>query len=191
MITTIQIRSILPAANPVRVATLEPYFQKYMPIYRIDTPVRIGAFIAQVGHESDNLRSFVEYASGDEYDTRTDLGNTPEKDGDGRRYKGRGLIQITGKYMYHACSMALYGDDRLIEHPELLEQYEDGVHSACWFWEKVKDLNKIADMPETWIKPGKHGYTKFQWITVLINGGLNGYAERLSNYNRAKKVLNF
>lgn len=189
MITAQQIKAILPTANIVRVATLEPFFQTYMPLYGIVTPQRVGAFVAQVGEESADLHSFVEYASGAEYEGRRDLGNN--ETGDGVKFKGRGPIQITGRFMYKACSLALYGDTRLLDHPELLEQYGDGVKSACWFWDKVKDLNKICDLPETWIHPGPHQYTKFQWITQSINGGQNGYAARLANYNRAKSVLNF
>jgi predicted chitinase len=189
MITASQIKAILPAANIVRVATLEPFFQTYMSEFHIDTPARIGGFLSQVGEESDNLHSFLEYETGAEYEGSLKLGNTEA--GDGVKFKGRGPIQITGRYIYKACSLALYGDDRLLHHPELLEQYGDGVKSACWFWDKVKDLNNVCDLPETYIHPGPHQYTKFQWITVSINGGLNGYATRLANYNRAKQILKF
>jgi putative chitinase len=189
MITEAQIKAILPAANAVRVATLAPFFEKWFPVYEITTPQRIGGFLAQVGEESANFHSFLEYESGAEYEGRKDLGNT--QPGDGVKFKGRSPIQITGRSMYRSCSLSLYGDLRLLDHPEILERYDDGIRAACWFWTKVKCLNAVADLPETYIHPGPHQYTKFQYMTVEINGGLNGYADRLANYNRAKSVLNF
>lgn len=190
MISDAQIKAILPAANVVRIATLAPFFSEWMPAYEITTLPRIGGFFAQTGEESESLSALLEEASGAEYEGNVkELGNT--EPGDGVKFKGRGLIQITGRAMYRSCSLALYGDLRLLAHPELLEQYSDAVRSACWFWARVKCLNAVADLPETYIHPGPHQYTKFQYMTVEINGGLNGYAQRLANYNRAKSVLNF
>jgi Predicted chitinase len=113
------------------------------------------------------------------YDTGTlakRLGNTPEADGDGQKYRGRGLIQITGRDNYLACSKALFGDNRLLSTPELLEQAEWACKSAAWFWNS-KNLNPLADAGD------------FVGLTRRINGGTNGLAERQEFYGRALKVL--
>lgn len=150
--------------------------------YQINTKLRMAAFIAQVGHESGQFR-YVRELGGDQYLSKYDtgtlakrLGNTPEADGDGQKYRGRGLIQITGRDNYLACSKALFGDDRLLRTPELLEQAEWAAKSAAWFWNS-RDLNKLADAKD------------FNGITRRINGGLNGLEERLAFYTAAIKVL--
>jgi putative chitinase len=85
--------------------------------------------------------------------------------------------------------MYLFGDDRLVQHPELLEQPEYAIASACWFWNSRK-LSDIADVPEGWTHTWKGNvYDHFQWITIRINGGLNGYSRRLQYYTKAKAVL--
>ena len=149
---------------------------------RIDTPKRIAAFLAQVGHESGQLRYVRELGNNQylsKYDTGTlalRLGNTPEADGDGQKYRGRGLIQITGRSNYRQCSVGLFGDERLLSLPELLEQPQWASESAAWFWEQ-KGLNALADRDE------------FNTITRRINGGLNGLQDRLDIWARARAVL--
>jgi putative chitinase len=150
--------------------------------FQINTRLRMAAFIAQVGHESGQFR-YVKELGGDQYLSKYDtgklaerLGNTPEADGDGQKYRGRGLIQVTGRDNYHACSKALFGDDRLLRTPELLEQAEWACKSAAWFWNS-RNLNALADDGD------------FERITRRINGGLNGLAERQSFYKAALKVL--
>ena len=127
-ITEQQLRQIMPLARG-RAAVFLPHLNAAMARRGIDTPRRIAAFLAQIGHESGQLLYVRELASGAAYDTgrlAAQLGNTPAADGDGQRYKGRGLIQITGRSNYRSCSLALFGDERLLERPELLEQ------PACW-----------------------------------------------------------
>jgi putative chitinase len=92
------------------------------------------------------------------------------------KYKGRGPIQITGFDNYQKCSLALYGDERLLDAPELLEQPFDGCMAAGWFW-KTKGLNELADQGD------------FVAITRRINGGINGIKEREMYYKRAREVL--
>ena len=104
------------------------------------------------------------------------LGNTPEADGDGQKYRGRGLIQITGHDNYLSCSKALFGDDRLLRTPELLEPAEWAAKSAAWFWNS-RNLNALADAGD------------FILITKRINGGTNGLAESQVFYASALKVL--
>ncbi|PKA71502.1 putative chitinase [Pseudomonas baetica] len=150
--------------------------------HRIDTPKRVAAFLAQIGHESGQLQYVRELGNNQylsKYDTGTlalRLGNTPEADGDGQKYRGRGLIQITGRANYRQCSLGLFGDERLLSLPELLEQPQWAAESAAWFWEK-NGLNELADRDQ------------FTTITRRINGGLNGLQDRLEIWARARAVL--
>lgn len=144
--------------------------------YEINTPVRIAAFLAQLAHESGSLKYKDEIASGEAYDTgklAANLGNTPEKDGDGQRYKGRGPIQITGTANYKAVSKALGYD--FIKDPDALEKPEHGAMAAGWFWDARK-LNAHADVED------------FKTITKKINGGYNGYLDRIKHWVRARGV---
>lgn len=180
-ITAQQLLQILPAAGK-QAGVFALALTLAMDRYQINTRLRMAAFIAQVGHESGQFR-YVRELGGDQYLSKYDtgtlaqrLGNTPEADGDGQKYRGRGLIQITGHDNYLACSKALFGDDRLLRTPELLEQAEWACKSAAWFWNS-RNLNALADAGD------------FKAITRRINGGLNGLAERLEFYQRALKVL--
>lgn len=187
-LTADQLKAIVPAIKQAAVDAFLPHLLNFFPIYGINSPQRIGGFIAQVAEESCNFSAVRELASGEEYEGRKDLGNVDP--GDGPRYKGRGLIQITGKNNYKACSLALFNDDRLINTPDLLSAPQYAVQSACWYW-RDRGLNAICDESEDYVHPGVHHYTKFQWLTIEINGGLNGIATRLGNYQRARQVLNF
>lgn len=140
--------------------------------FEINTPWRQAAFLAQVGHESGDLLYVKELASGAAYEGRRDLGNTQA--GDGVRFKGRGLIQITGRSNYSKCGDALGVD--LIAHPELLEGTDLACRSAAWFW-KTHGLNELADQGD------------FYAITRRINGGTNGLDDRIAHWDRAKEVL--
>lgn len=144
--------------------------------YQIVGARRVAAFIAQVGHESGQLRHVRELwgptPAQARYEGRADLGNTLP--GDGFRFRGRGLIQITGRANYVECGEALGLD--LISHPELLEQPAVAAMSAAWFW-GTRGLNGLADAGE------------FERITRRINGGLNGLADRLQIWARARDVL--
>lgn len=180
-ITAQQLLQILPNAGK-QAGVFASALNLAMDRYQINTRLRMAAFIAQVGHESGQFR-YVRELGGDQYLSKYDtgtlaerLGNTPEADGDGQKYRGRGLIQITGRDNYLACSKALFGDDRLLRTPELLEQAEWACKSAAWFWNS-RSLNALADVGD------------FNTITRRINGGLNGLAERLAFYERAKAVL--
>lgn len=180
-ITSQQLLQILPNARK-QAGVFASALTLAMDKYQINTRLRMAAFIAQVGHESGQF-NWVRELGGDQYLRKYDtgtlakrLGNTPEADGDGQKYRGRGLIQITGRDNYLACSKALFGDDRLLRTPELLEQAEWACKSAAWFWNS-RNLNALADAGD------------FERITRRINGGVNGYAERLAFYNTALKVL--
>ena len=182
--------------------------QRAMDEREIDTPARRAAFLAQVGHESSQLTRLVEnlnysarglaatwpsrYLGADgqpnalaqrlarnpraiannAYASRN--GNGDEASGDGWRYRGRGLLQITGRSNYRAAGTGL--GQPLEQEPELLEQPEWAAISAAWWW-STHGLNELADRGE------------FAAITRRINGGLNGQAERLALWERAKRVL--
>jgi putative chitinase len=190
MITGQQLKQIAPTVQ--KASVYAPLLAELMPKWGIDTPQRVQAFLAQLLHESGAFKYVREIHDGSNYEGRLDLGNSQQ--GDGKRFRGRGLIQVTGRTNYKACSLALFGDQRLLKTPELLEQPRYAVESACWFW-KSRDLNSIADLPDTWVKVVERGngntvtYTKFQWLTKKINGGQNGYAERLHFWQKAKQVL--
>lgn len=129
-------------------------------------------FLAQIGHESGQLRYVEELATGAAYEGRTDLGNS--NTGDGVKYKGRGLLQITGRTNYETCSRDLQLP--LLEKPTLLAQVPYAALSAGWYWNKNK-LNSLCDS------------NNFEKLTRRINGGLNGYADRLKLLKRAEAVI--
>jgi putative chitinase len=132
--------------------------------------------LAQVCHESGQLRYTEEIASGEAYEGRVDLGNT--EPGDGRRFKGRGLIQLTGRSNYAAFGRSLGRDFTTDPHPALLAtDAELATRVACWFW-KDGTLNALADGDD------------LRRITLRVNGGLNGLAERRALYARARCIFN-
>ena len=178
-LTEAQLLRILPNARPVA-GVFVPALNRAMARFKIDSPVRAAAFLAQIGHESGQFR-YVRELGSDQYLSKYDtgslakrLGNTPEADGDGQKYRGRGLIQITGRANYTTCGEALALD--LVNHPELLEKPQHACMSAAWFWASG-GLNTLADAGQ------------FDKITQRINGGQNGAADRQALYARALKVL--
>ncbi len=180
-ITEQQLLQILPNARR-QAGVFVPALNAAMSKYGIITRLRIAAFIAQIGHESGQLQ-YVRELGSDQYLSKYDtgplakrLGNTPEADGDGQKYRGRGLIQVTGRANYEACSEALFSDARLLNTPELLETPVYAALSAGWFWQRA-GLNTLADKGD------------FLTITKRINGGTNGLADREALYERALKVL--
>ena len=159
-----------------RATTFQPIIDMAAPDFEINTPARLAAFLAQVGHESGGLHWLVEIWGPTDaqarYEGRADLGNnTP---GDGYKFRGRGLIQITGRSNYMAASLALATD--FVINPELLGEPDMAVRSAMWFWQS-HGLNEMADAGD------------FERITRRINGGLNGQPERVALWEAAKAVL--
>lgn len=175
----------------------------FLPKYNIDTPLRLAAFLAQCGHESQDFTALKEnlnysataltatwpkrfpadvakqYARQPErianraYADR--MGNGPEASGDGWKHRGRGVIQLTGGDMYRA-----FAKDIGIAYDVIagyLETKEGAVESACWFWVKVKNLNPLADAGQ------------ILDITKRINGGTNGLADRNARYALALNLL--
>ncbi len=174
MITAETLRAIMPLAGR-RASIYAAPLAEAMAEFEINTPARQAAFIAQIAHESGSLVFVREIASGKAYEGRRDLGNLLP--GDGVKFRGRGLIQITGRANYSACSRAVCGDPfLLLEHPELLEAPTAAARSAAWYW-RQRGLNELADKGE------------FDKITRKINGGTNGRIERRAFWLAAKRAL--
>jgi putative chitinase len=147
----------------------------HVPAYHVDRPARLPAFVAQVAHESGRFRFLRELGGATylaRYDGRADLGNTEA--GDGARYCGRGLIQLTGRKNYRIYGTAL--GLPLLEQPELASDPAIAARLALEYWQR-NDLNDLAD-------EGRFGL-----ITRRINGGTNGAADRLLLWQRAKLIL--
>ncbi len=140
--------------------------------FGITTLQRQAAFLAQIAHESGSLRFVVEIASGAAYEGRRDLGNI--QPGDGVKFKGRGLLQITGRSNYLACGGVL--GLSLVANPQLLEQPTAACRSAGWYWSS-RNLNAYADRDA------------FGSLTKAINGGYNGLDERCAAWRTACKAL--
>lgn len=171
-VTNEQIIAIMPTSR-TRVGLYLNYINGYAERFGITTPRRMAHYLAQIAVESAELRYTKEIASGKAYEGRKDLGNTCK--GDGIKYKGRGLIQLTGRANYTAYKKFCGYD--VVAHPELLEKPLGAVKSSMWYW-KTHDLNELADADDV------------VRITRRINGGKNGLEERKEYLRRAQKALN-
>ena len=175
---------------------------KILPDYDINTVPRVAAFLAQTAHESGGYRALTEnlnyraetlskvwpskfppdvaaqYAHNPEaianraYASR--MGNGDEASGDGFRYCGRGLIQLTGKANYTAFAQSI--DTPVEEIPEFLGTFEGAIQSACWFWEN-NNLNAVADAGD------------LVHMTKIINGGTLGLDDRTARFQHACQVM--
>jgi putative chitinase len=142
--------------------------------YEINSYLRVCHFLAQVGHESGSLRFSHELASGKAYEGRKDLGNIHP--GDGVKYKGQGLIQLTGRL--NIISFGIFiGIDFTKENPSRIsDDPELSAEAAGWFW-KTRKLNKWADIDDV------------KGVTLRVNGGYNGLQDRINYLKRAKEIL--
>lgn len=162
-----------------RIADDVRVFNEWADKFGINSPLRIAHFFAQLAHESGGFRYVEEIASGAAYDTgklAIQLGNTPEKDGDGQRYKGRGYIQITGKANYKAYRDSGFCNGDVVAHPEWLCKSPGRMKASMWFWWK-NGLNKLADADDV------------RAVTKKINGGYNGLSDRMYYLRKAKKIF--
>jgi putative chitinase len=181
------------------------YLEQIIPDYEITTKPRVAAFMAQCAHESSeftvlqenlnystdglqkvfkkyfpSLEIAAQYARQPEkianrvYANR--MSNGPESSGDGWRYRGRGVIQITGRDNYTRCSRDLYEDDILVKNPDKLTTKDGAIYSACWYW-WGRNLNALADAGD------------MLSITKKINGGTIGLSDRLEHYNKFLQML--
>lgn len=180
------------SGQKTKLMTLLPeWINKICPQFEIDTPREYAHFLAQACHETDHFRTLEEYASGKAYEGRKDLGNVII--GDGERFKGRGIFQTTGRANYKQLGVKRGNQDIFLKNPELLEQPEYAVWSACVFW-KSRNLIDVSNNEDSNLLSKKYKgkiikISPVEYISITINGGRNGLEERKKFYERAKKVL--
>ena len=187
MITAEQLRRIMPRVDAGR--WLDPLINTLFE-FDILTPKRQAAFLAQFAHESNEFNWLEERGTGEQYEGRVDLGNIHA--GDGVKYKGHGIPQVTGRTNHLNCGKALGLD--LVAMPELLLKPEYAMRAAGWFWTVGAGMNlgraaKAAGIPAGVDLNDLADAEAFEKITLAINGGLNGQTERLAYWARAKSVL--
>ncbi len=207
LITIDQLDMAVPLARYEDLAKYLPYLDEGMFLYEINTPSRIAAFIAQIAHESgdflrveENLnyswqglrKTWPNRFPTDEFAQQYHRnpqrianfvyadrnGNGNEASGDGWKFRGRGLIQITARGNYKSYADAI-DDPSIMSNPSQLVEPRHAVMSACWYWNE-NELNALAEKGTT---------IAFNKISHKINGGWNGKADRLENWEQAKEVL--
>jgi len=172
IITKEQIKLISPYTSEQRIDYILPLLNETIALYEINTPLRVQHYLSQVLHESGGFRYLEEIASGQAYENRRDLGNIIA--GDGKRFKGRGLIQLTGRANYDKYGK--YKKQDFIGNPNLVAT-KYAVDVSGWFWTIEKSLNIYADKDD------------IITITKKINGGLNGLEDRKKYLELAKKYI--
>ena len=171
-VSAAQLMQIVPTLSADQAPAIAQNLNVAMAEANITSPQQQAMFIAQLAHESGGFHFMEEIASGAAYEGRADLGNT--QPGDGVRYKGRGYIQVTGRYNYTQAGQALGLD--LVNNPELAAQPQNAARIAAWYWTS-RDINETANTGD------------FVQVTRLINGGTNGLADRQAYYARAQAAL--
>jgi putative chitinase len=173
---------------------------EYLPQFGINTSARVAGFIAQCAHESgdfttlqENLnygakglrglfgKYFKDDATAQQYERKPELiankiyssrmGNGPESSGDGWKFRGRGVLQVTGRANYTQCSHDLFQDNTLVDDPDLLRTPEYAILSGCWFWYK-NQLNHVCDTGDIVL------------LSKKINGGTIGLEDRIAHWNK-------
>lgn len=166
------------AGQQAIIAAFGPLLPDFLARFEITTPLRIAHFLAQLAHESDGYCAIEEYASGAQYEGRLDLGNT--KPGDGKRFKGRSPIQLTGRNHYRAFTKWLRSflpDAPDFEvKPELVATWPWAAWAVFFFW-STKDLNALADGDDLLA------------VTKRVNGGTNGLTDRAAYLKKAKTIV--
>ncbi|MDB5967825.1 MAG: glycoside hydrolase family 19 [Hydrocarboniphaga sp.] len=191
VITPAQLASIAEKKETPRMGALSQWINATCPAYEIDTPQEFSHFLAQACHETDHFNTLREYASGRAYEGRADLGNT--QPGDGVRFKGRGIFQTTGRGNYLQLGIKQGRRDLFVNNPELLEQPEYAVWSACEYW-TTRNLNDAANHADGDVLKKKYkgnviDVSPVEFISLSINGGYNGMDERKRFYAIAQRVL--
>lgn len=166
------------AAQQKNIAAFGPLLPVLLPKFKVDSVLRISHLLAQVAHESDGFCTTTEYASGQAYEGRTDLGNTQK--GDGVRFKGRGLIQLTGRANYRSftqwISRHIAGAPDFEKIPEKVADFPWAAWCVFYYW-STRNLNTLADQDD------------LVAVTKVVNGGRNGLAERGSYLGKLKSEV--
>jgi putative chitinase len=207
LITIDQLDMAVPAARYEDLVKYIDFLDEGMIQFEIHTPNRIAAFIAQLAHESGDFRRteenlnyswtalrktwpgrFTSDAMAEPYHRQPErianvvyagrYGNGAEASGDGWRYRGRGLIQLTFHDNYTAYSQAI-AEPSILSAPDQVAEPRHAALSACWFWQS-HGLNPIADAGDQ---------AAFNQISYKINGGWNGKEDRLENWAEARAVM--
>jgi len=203
-ITDSQIRLTMSNARTADIKLFVPVFNAYSDLFGINTKLRAAHFLAQIAQESSELRRLEENLNYSEegllkvfpkyfnresatryarhpqmianrvYASR--MGNGNEQSGDGWRFRGRGLLQLTGKENYQKYAQSEYCNGDLLAHPEWLAKYPGALKSAMWYW-LLRNINDLADNDDV------------EAVTKRINGGQNGLAQRMFFLRKAKKAL--
>ena len=171
-VTAKLLRRLCPSAKQEIIEGVAEYFNKHAEKYSVTSEDRVCHFFAQSAHESAHFMTLTEYADGSAYEGRSDLGNT--QPGDGVRYKGRGIFQLTGRANYRAYGQKLGLD--LENNPQLAQTPEVSVLTALEYW-KDRKLSDYADQ------------NNVEMITRRINGGLNGFEERKHYLEAMRKLI--
>lgn len=172
------LNAIMPRLDLGRARQLVAPLDRTLVEFEIVSRRRVAAFLAQTAHESGELLRFEETASGNQYDPRVNprvakiLGNT--QPGDGPRYKGRGPLQLTGRWNYRTAGRALGLE--LERNPTLVATADVGFRAAGWYWE-FRGLNAYADQSDFWN------------LTYRINAARSHYSRRRTYYERALEAL--
>ena len=186
MISVEVLRWIFKRAKQKDLLMFFQVFEQYKTFANLTTPVRIAGFLSQIGHETNQFLWLSELASGQAYEGRKDLGNI--KLGDGKRFKGRGYIQLTGRSNYQAFQewviknqKAIFDEQQepipnFIQNPELIATHRWAMLSAIFFWQNKK-MNQYADAMD------------IKQMTKIVNGGLKGFEERKQYWNVALHEL--
>ena len=172
MITKEVLKKLAPTAKDDIISHLADNLDDQLAKYNINTYLRICHFLAQAAHESASFRTLEEYASGAAYEGRKDLGNV--QPGDGKRYKGRGIFQLTGRANYRVFGQKL--GYNLEDKPELAADPLISIKTACEYWNS-RNLSAYADLDDV------------MTITKRINGGYNGLDDRKKYLSKIKSII--
>lgn len=172
MLTNEIMKQITPNGDPKILEEFVKYFNQHYKKYKVDNYLRVCHFIAQAAHETAGFKTLQEYASGAAYEGRKDLGNIYP--GDGKKFKGRGIFQLTGRSNYVNYGAKI--GKNLEADPPLAAEAEVSMLTACEYWNS-KNLSELAD---------KDDVTS---ITKKINGGLNGFEDRKFLLTKTKAAV--
>ena len=173
-------KAMLGSLSLARYNELAPAFTRALQQAGCTTVNRAAMFCAQIGHESAGLKWMEELASGSAYEGRRDLGNTQR--GDGKRFKGRGPIQVTGRHNYTLLSKWAHSKgyvptaDYFVKNPAKLASVDLGFLGAVWYWTTQRPLNALSDKGDV------------LGATRAVNGGTYGLDDRRNRWNVCKKI---